>query len=179
MFILVSAASGISLTLTKGLQFGTINPHNGNCPWLATNAVTMRLPEEKLPRASQSLRRHHRRHRRRRRKVANAAMAKWCLFYAWKDSLSTPHQLRLLHASLGFIKNAHFWQDTGSVVCVGIFNVFKSHLPSYMCILLSVGIQALEKSASHNFFSYDLSMLLQQTANFLWWSDSLHLFATI
>jgi hypothetical protein len=32
-----------------------MNPHNGNCPWLATNAVTMRLPEEKLPRASQSL----------------------------------------------------------------------------------------------------------------------------
>ena len=115
---------------------------------------------------------------RRRRKVATA-MAKWCLFYAWKDSLSTPHQLRLLHASLGFIKNAHFWQDTGSVVCVGICNVFKSHPPSYMCILLSVGIQALEKSASHNFFSYDLSMLLQHAANFLWWSDSLHLFVAI
>ena len=39
MFILVSAASGISLTLTKGLQFGTMNPHNGNCPWLPTNAT--------------------------------------------------------------------------------------------------------------------------------------------
>ena len=116
---------------------------------------------------------------RRRRKVA-AAMAKWCLFYAWKDSLSTPHQLRLLRASLGFIKNAHFWQDTCSVgysLCT--CNVFKSHTPSYMCILLLVRIQALEKSASHNFFSYNLSMLLQQAANFLWWSGSLHLFAAI
>ena len=168
MFILVSAASGISLTLTKGLQFGTMNPHNGNCPWLATNAVTMRLPEEKLPRASQSLlppplpppppaqSRH------RHGKMVFVLCPKGF------PQHTTSHQLRLLHASLGFIKNAHFWQDTDSVVCVGICNVFKSHPPSYMCTLLSVGIQALEKSASHNFFSYDLSLLLQQAANFLW-----------
>ena len=33
------ACCRISLTLTKGLQFGTMNPHNGNCPWLPTNAT--------------------------------------------------------------------------------------------------------------------------------------------